>query len=273
MSQSMNQNEAIKQALSNHSRPKQASALSTCMTFSGRMLLKIKYVPEQLFDVTAFPVIYLLMFTYLFGGAIAGSTSAYLQFVLPGILVMTVVMITMYTGIELNNDIKKGVFDRFRTLPIWSPSVLIGALIVDVVRYSLASTIMLILGYALGFRADGGLLGILLGLATLLFFAFSISWIWTSLSLVMRSEKSLMAASMAILFPITFVSNVFVAPETMPSWLESFVNVNPISLLVDTVRGFMDGTPDYTALIWVVVVSVLLIAIFSPLTMYLYKKK
>ncbi|MBM7542672.1 ABC transporter permease [Amphibacillus cookii] len=273
MSQNLNQTEALKQALSNRSRPKKASPLSTCATFSGRMLLKIKYVPEQLFDVTAFPVIYLLMFTYLFGGAIAGSTSAYLQFVLPGILVLTVVMITMYTGIELNNDIKKGIFDRFRTLPIWNPSVLVGALIVDVVRYLMASTIMLILGYLLGFRADGGILGIILGLAILLFFSFSISWIWTTLSLIMRSEKSLMAASMMILFPTTFVSNVFVAPETMPNWLAAFVKVNPISLLVDAVRGFMEGTPDYHALLWVCVVSVLLIAIFGPLTMFLYKRK
>ncbi|SEN90016.1 ABC-2 type transport system permease protein [Amphibacillus marinus] len=267
------QAEAIEKALSNRVRPKKASALSACLTFSGRMLLRIKYVPEQLFDITMFPIIHLLMFTYLFGGAIAGSTATYLQFVLPGILVMTVVMITMYTGIELNNDIKKGIFDRFRTLPIWNPSVLVGALMVDLVRYLIASTIMLVLGYILGFRAEAGFGGILLGLAILLLFAFSVSWIWTTLSMIMRSEKSLMAASMMILFPVTFVSNVFVAPETMPRWLEAFVGVNPVSFLVRAVRGFMEGTPDYQAVLWVSIISLGLIIIFAPLTMYLYKRK
>lgn len=269
----LTQSSAIEKALSNQVRPKKASPLSACLTFSGRMLLKIKYVPEQLFDITAFPVIYLLMFTYLFGGAIAGSTAAYLQFVLPGILVLTVVMITMYTGIELNNDIKKGIFDRFRTLPIWNPAVLVGALLVDLVRYLIASTIMLVLGYTLGFRADGGFSGLVLGIAILLLFAFSVSWIWTTLSMIMRSEKSLLGVSMMILFPTTFVSNVFVAPETMPSWLEAFVEVNPITLLVRAVRGFMEGAPDYQAVTWVCLISLGLIIIFGPLTMYLYKRK
>ena len=130
--------ETIRSALASSARPPRPSALSTSLTFGWRALLKIKHVPEQLFDVTMFPIMFTLMFTYLFGGALAGSTQEYIQFLLPGILVQTVVMITMYTGMALNNDIKKGMFDRFQSLPIWRPSVLVGALLGDAFRYSIA---------------------------------------------------------------------------------------------------------------------------------------
>ncbi|ERN53763.1 ABC transporter permease [Alkalihalophilus marmarensis] len=260
-------------AIASSKRPNRPSALSSSLTFAKRAMLRIKHIPEQLFDVTVFPIIFLLMFTYLFGGAIAGSTSEYLQFLLPGILVMTVAQITMYTGIDLNNDIRKGIFDRFRTLPIWLPSALVGALLVDTVRYSIASAIMIGLGFLLGFRPDGGFIGIIQAVALMLFFCFSLSWIWTTLGLIMRSEKSLMMVSMMVLFPLTFVSNVFVDPETLPGWLEKFVDVNPISLLVTAVRGLMHGTATLEQIGWVLFVSVLIMAIFAPLTMYLYRKK
>ena len=134
--------EALRLALAERSRPPRPSALSASLTFGWRALLKIKHVPEQLFDVTAFPIMFTLMFTYLFGGALAGSTGEYLQFLLPGILVQTVVFITIYTGFTLNTDITKGVFDRFRSLPIWRPSVLVGALLGDAARYTMASAMV-----------------------------------------------------------------------------------------------------------------------------------
>jgi ABC-2 type transport system permease protein len=144
--------EALRLALAERSRPPRPSALSASLTFGWRALLKIKHVPEQLFDVTAIPIMFTLMFTYLFGGALAGSTGEYLQFLLPGILVQTVVFITIYTGFTLNTDITKGVFDRFRSLPIWRPSVLVGALLGDAARYTMASTMVIALGLVLGFR-------------------------------------------------------------------------------------------------------------------------
>ncbi|MFZ4453958.1 ABC transporter permease [Salibacterium aidingense] len=269
----VDQREALQSALASRERPPKASPVSASLTFGGRSLLKIKYVPEQLFDITAFPIIFLLMFTYMFGGAIAGSTAEYLQFVLPGVLVLTVVMITMYTGVELNNDITKGVFDRFRTLPIWRPSVLVGALLVDLVRYTAASAIMITLGLILGFRPEGGVIGVLLGVAILLVFSFSLSWIWTTLGIIMRSEKSLMGASMMVLFPLTFISNVFVDPQTMPGWLQPIVEINPVSMLVVAVRGFMEGSAAMADVGWVLLVSAVLVAIFAPLTMYLYYRK
>jgi ABC-2 type transport system permease protein len=236
-------------------------------------MLKIKHVPEQMFDVTASPIMFLLMFTYLFGGALAGSTGEYLQFVLPGILVMTIAFITIYTGLGISNDIKKGVFDRFRSLPIWQPAFLVGALLGDTARYTIASAVMIVLGLMLGFRPDGGIAGVLTSVLLLLVFSFSVSWIWIALGLVMRTPESLMAVSMLILFPLTFISNVFVSPETMPDLLEAFVSINPITHLVSAIRGLMSGTVIAEEISWVLITSLVLIAIFGPLTTYLYRRK
>lgn len=266
-------NNQLAEAIAKSERPPRPSPLAATMAFATRTLLRIKHIPEQMFDVTVFPIIFLLMFTYLFGGAISGSTGEYLQFLLPGILVMTVAQITMYTGLDLNNDIRKGIFDRFRTLPIWLPSALVGSLLVDTVRYTMASTIMIILGLILGFRPEGGFLGVVAAVGLILLFCFSLSWIWTTLGLIMRSDKSLMMVSMMVLFPLTFVSNVFVNPETLPSFLEAFVDINPISLLVNAVRGLMHGAVTAGDIGWVFFVSAIITVIFAPLTMYLYRNK
>jgi ABC-2 type transport system permease protein len=263
----------LRSALSARTRPPRPNALSASLTFGWRALLKIKHVPEQLFDVTAFPIMFTLMFTYLFGGALAGSTGEYLQFLLPGILVQTVVFITMYTGFTLNGDISKGVFDRFRSLPVWRPSVLVGALLGDAARYTMASTMVIVLGLLLGFRPAGGMVGVLLSVALLLVFAFSLSWIWTMLGLVLRTPNSVMGVSMMVLFPLTFASNIFVEPQTMPSWLQAIVGANPITHLVTAVRGLMSGTVTVGQIGWVLLASAALIAVFAPLTMYLYGNK
>ena len=263
--------DAVRSALSLGDRPSPVSASSAALTFGWRALLKIKHVPEQLFDVTMFPIMFLLLFTYIFGGALAGSTGEYLQFVLPGILVMTVTMITMYTGMSLKTDITKGVFDRFRSLPIWQPAVLVGALLGDVLRYTLASSIMIVLGVVLGFRPEGGPLGILLAVVLLMAFCFSLSWVWTYFGLLMRTPESVMYMSMMVLFPLTFMSNILVDPGTMPGWLETAVRVNPITLLVTAVRGFMHGTVTSGQVGVVLIISAGLVALFGPLTMHRYR--
>jgi ABC-2 type transport system permease protein len=264
---------AVRTALAGSARPPRPSALSASLTFWWRAMLKIKHVPEQLFDVTMFPVMFLLMFTYLFGGALAGSTGAYLQNVLPGILAMTVAMITMYTGLTLNRDIQKGVHDRFRSLPIWRPSTLVGPLLADGVRYLLASAVILALGLVLGFRPGAGAVGVLAAVGLLVVFSFSLSWIWTALGIVMRSENALMGVSMMVLFPLTFVSNVFVPPETLPSVLESFVAINPITVLVTAMRGLMHGQEVGGEILAVLAVSAGLVTVFGPLTMLVYRRK
>ncbi|MGB3441676.1 MAG: ABC transporter permease [Actinophytocola sp.] len=265
--------ESLSAVLAAGQAPPRPSAWSASVTFGWRALLKIKHVPEQLIDVTAFPIMMTLMFTYLFGGALAGSVTEYLQYLLPGIMVTSVVMITMYTGVGVNTDIEKGVFDRFRTLPIWRPAALVGALFGDVLRYVMAGTVILVVGLILGFRPAGGVDGVLLAMVLLVVFSFAFSWIWTMFGLLLRSEKSVMGVSMMVLFPLTFLSNVFVEPDTMPGWLRAFVEVNPITHLVAATRGLMQGVPDAGEITWVLVSSAVLIAVFGSLTMRLYNRK
>ncbi|MTV26266.1 ABC transporter permease [Nitriliruptoraceae bacterium ZYF776] len=264
--------EVLQAALASSARPARPSPLAASLTFGWRALLKIKHVPEQLFDVTAFPILFTVLFTYLFGGALAGSPREYLQFLLPGILVMNVTMITMYTGMAINRDIEKGIFDRFRSLPIWRPAVLVGALLGDALRYTIASIVVVLLGLALGYRAEGGVLGVVAAVGLLLVFCFALSWIWTALGLKMRTPETLLNASMMVLFPLTFLSNILVDPTTMPSWLEPVVEVNPISLLVTAIRGLMAGTATAGQLTTVLVMSAAIVAVFGPLTMRLFAR-
>ena len=263
----------LRSALASGERPKKANALSASLTFGWRALLKIMHVPEQLFDAVFNPIIFTLLFTYLLGGAIAGSTGAYLQYLIPGILVQTVLLITAYTAVNLNTDISKGVADRFRSLPIWRPAVIVGALLGDALRYTLASAIVLALGLVLGFHPEGGVLGVLLSVLLLLVFAFSVSWIWTALGLVARTPNSVLWVSTLIMFPLTFASNIFVDPKTMPSWLETVVGYNPITHLVTAVRGLMSGTVMMGQIGWLLLSCAILIAVFAPITMYLYRNR
>jgi len=263
----------ISQVLNFRQRPKRANPLKASFSFCWRALLKIKHLPEQMFDVTLFPVMFTLMFTYLFGGAIAGSTEAYLQFLLPGILVQSVVFITVYTGFGLNTDISKGVFDRFRTLPIWRPAVIVGALLGDTVRYTIASMVTMGLGLILGYRPEGGAIGVVGGVALLLVFSFCLSWTWTALGLVLRTPNSVMNVSMLILFPLTFASNIFVDPSTMPTALQYFVDWNPITFLVSGVRGLMNGNALTQEILYALGAGGVFLVIFAPLTMFFYSRK
>lgn len=265
--------ESLAALLVSGERPPRPSAWSASLTFGWRAILKIKHVPEQLFDVTAFPIMMVLMYTYLFGGALAGSPKEYIQFLLPGIMVMSVVMITMYTGVSVNIDIEKGVFDRFRSLPIWRPSTMVGYLLGDALRYSIASAVMLTVGLLLGYRPDGGVLGVLAGIALLVVFSFAFSWIWTMFGLLLRTEKSVMGVSMMVLFPLTFLSNIFVDPKTMPGWLQAFVNNSPITHLSTAVRELMAGDWPAADIAWSLGWAGLFVVIFGPVTMRLYNRK
>lgn len=263
----------VAEALGSGERPEPASALSSSLTFAHRALLKIKHVPEQLLDVTMFPILFTLMFTYIFGGAISGSTDAYRDYLAPGILVQTVVMITMYTAMTINNDIEKGVFDRIRSLPVWRPSLMVGALLGDTLRYTMASAVILTVTMIMGYRPPGGFTGVIAAVALLLTFCFSVSWIWTLLGLKLRTPNAVMGVSMMVMFPMTFLSNVFVPIETMPGWLQPIVEQNPISHLVDAVRSLMVGQADGGPILTVLIISAGLIVVFGPLTMRAYARK
>ena len=260
-------------ALGSGERPRPANPLSSSLTFGWRALLKIKHVPEQLFDVTMFPILFTLMFTYVFGGAIAGSPGEYLQYALPGILTQTVVFITMYTGLTINTDIDKGVFDRFRSLPVWRASHLVGALLGDTLRYGLASLMVLSVGLIIGYRPPGGVMGVVLAVLLLLAFCFALSWLWLIVGLKVRTPNAVMGVSMMVLFPLTFISSVFAPPETMPDWLRAFVDVNPVTLLCEAARGLMDDVPDAGDITVVLLLSLVVTAVFAPIALRLYNNK
>jgi ABC-2 type transport system permease protein len=264
---------AVRKAISSTSRPPRASAPAAALTFGWRGMLKVKHVPEQLLDVTITPVMFVLMFTYLFGGAISGSTADYLDYILPGILVMSVLFTTVYSGVALNTDLTKGVVDRFRSLPIWRPSPLVGSLLGDSVRYVIAGTVIIVLGVILGYRPGAGVGGAVAALALVVLFAFGLSWVFTTLGLLMRTPNAVMNAGFMGIFPLTFLSNVFVEPDTLPSALQTFVDVNPISILATASRGLMEGNADAGDIAIVLAVAAALTLVFAPLTTRLYRTR
>ena len=263
---------AVRLAIASTARPPTVSPLSAALTFGWRGMLKVRHVPEQLLDVTITPVMFLLMFLYLFGGAVAGSTSEYLDYILPGILVMSVLFTTVYSGVALNTDITKGVVDRFRSLPVWRPAPLVGSLLGDAVRYLVAGTVIITLGVILGYRPGAGFGGAVTALGLVVLFAFGLSWVFSTLGLLLRSPNAVMNAGFMGIFPFTFLSNVFVDPATLPSGLKAFVDVNPISILTNATRGLMEGNPDAGDIAIVVAVAVALTAVFAPLTSRLYRR-
>jgi ABC-2 type transport system permease protein len=264
---------ALRDALATRPRPPRTGPLSASLTFAWRALLKIKHVPEQLADAIMIPILFTVMFTYLFGGAMAGSTREYLQFLLPGTMVFAVLLITVYAGVNLKNDITRGIVDRFRSMPVWRPALLVGGLISDAGRNLLAAGLVVALGLIMGFRPAGGVSGVLLAIGLVLVFAFGLSWVWATLGLVLRTPSAISAVSFLVQFPLTFASNVFVDPQTMPGWLRTTVEVNPVSQLVDAVRGLMQGTVQAGQVAAVLIASGLLVAVFAPLTMRLYRNQ
>ena len=265
--------EALRKALASGPRPPRATPFAAALAFGWRGMLKIKHVPEQLLDVTITPVLFTLMFTYVFGGAVAGSTQEYLQYILPGVLVMSVLFTTVYSGVALNTDVTRGVVDRFRSLPIWRPAPLVGAVLGDSVRYLAAATVVMLVGVALGYRPEAGVPGVIAAILLAVAFSFGLAWVFTTVGLLLRSPNAVLNGGFMVLFPLTFVSNVFVDPETLPSGVEAFVNANPISHLATAARGLMDGTSSWGDVAWVLGTAAVLTAVFAPLTTRLYRTR
>ena len=254
-------------------RPRPASAVSAVVTLAWRAMLKIKHVPFQLFDVTVTPIMFTLLFTYIFGGALAGTPREYIQYLLPGIVVQTVLFITVYTGVGLNSDIKKGLYDRFRSLPMWQPSPILGALAGDVFRYSVASALIFVVGFILGFRPNGGALGAIAAVALVLVFCFAVSWLWIIVGMLVKSPESVMTTSFVFLMPLTFASDIFVGLRTMPGWLQAIVGKNPVTLLARASRDLMHGKPAASDVTWVLISSALIVLLAAPIAMRLYRKE
>ncbi|WP_420881219.1 ABC transporter permease [Rhodococcus sp. (in: high G+C Gram-positive bacteria)] len=248
-------------------------AIAHSLTLAYRGLLKVKHNPEQLFDVVIQPVIFTFMFTYIFGGAISGDVKSYLPIIIPGILVQTVITASIVTGTQLREDMDKGVFDRFKSLPIARIAPLSGALVADVVRYLIATTITLVVGIAMGYRPGGGFVGVACAALLVMVCAFAISWIFALMGVLMSKAASVQGTSMMILFPLTFMSNAFVPADTMPGWMQAFVNVNPVSHLVTAVRDLANDGHFGIHAVWALLGAAVIVAIMAPLTVRIYMRK
>lgn len=262
---------AAKNQLTNKSSIRQTIRNSLTMAYRG--LLKIRRTPEQLFDVTLQPIIFTLMFTYIFGGAISGDVQSYLPLIIPGILVQTVITTSVVTGVQLREDMDKGVFDRFKSLPIARIAPLAGALLADTIRYTIATGLTFTMGYIMGYRPEGGLGYVILAGLLVIICSWAISWIFAFFGVISRTASSVQGISMIILFPLTFLSNAFVPADTMPDWLQWFVKMNPISHLVTAVRDLTNsGTMGWDLTISLIGAAVI-VAIFAPITVRAYMKR
>lgn len=253
--------------------PPPPGPLSNALVFGWRAILKFRHVPEQLFDLVMTPIMFTLLFTFVFGGALAGSASDYLQFFLPGILVQTVVFNSVYSGMGLSTDFQKGLFDRFRTLPIWSLAPFAGLMVGDLLRHLIAGGIILGIGLILGYRPEAGLIGTLAAFAMLLTIGFGMGWVFIVLGLLVRTPMTVMTLGFTILFPVTFASNIMVDPATMPGWLRSFVDMNPVSLMTTALRGLMAGTATLPQILVALIAPVILTVTLAPVVLWLYRRR
>jgi ABC-2 type transport system permease protein len=246
--------------------------LSQTMAMAWRSLTKMRRNPEQFFDVLIQPLLFTAMFTYIFGGAISGSVANYMPIIIPGILAQTALTACMAMGTQLREDMDKGVFDRFKSLPIARIAPLAGPAVADVIRYVIAATLTILVGLAMGYRPAGGVAGTLGGWALTIVAAWSLAWIFTWLGTIARSAQAVQGISMMIMFPLSFMSNAFVTEDTRPNWLQAFVKVNPVSPVVSAVRDLMNEGKVTAAVSWALFGCVVVVAIFAPLSVRSYKK-
>jgi ABC-2 type transport system permease protein/oleandomycin transport system permease protein len=243
-----------------------------------RNLIHIRRTPELLLDVTLSPIMFVLLFTFVFGGAIGvgeegGEEGSYVNFLMAGIFVQTVAFAGVYTGVLLANDLQKGMIDRFRSLPMSQSSVLTGRTLTDLLRAMLAIAIMWIVGMLVGFRPEGGLAGNAAAIGLMLVFGFALSWVGVAMGAVVRAPEALQGIMFAVVFPLTFVSSAFVPTETMPGWMRLFADNQPMTMIVNAVRDLTLGTSNYDAglpsLLW----SLGFLVVFFPLGLWLYKRR
>jgi oleandomycin transport system permease protein len=255
-------------------RPGLVRGAQQTLTLTWRSVLKIRTNMEDVLGLSMNPIMFLLLFTYVFGGAIAGGTHKYLQFALPGILVLSVVFATLGTGLMLNQDISGGVFDRFRSLPIARAAPLAGAVLGDMVRYAISIAITLGFGMVLGYRIGASPLSAAAGCLLLLAFAAAMCWLSALLGLLVKTPQGVQWFGSLIYFPLTFGSNVLVQTQTMPGWLQAFVKVNPMTYLTEAERALLNGgipaaTPVTRSLLW----ALAFLVVFAPLAVRVYRRK
>ncbi|MPY96939.1 MAG: ABC transporter permease [Actinophytocola sp.] len=247
--------------------------LRQTLTLAWRTVVQVRHNPWELSDFSIQPIMFVLLFTYVFGGAILGDTQSYLAFMLPGILVMNMLFVTLYVSQGLNTDLTKGVFDRLRSLPIarWAP--LAGRIAADQVKQLWSILLVLGVGAVLGFRIENGVTGLLGAVVLLPAFALAFSWVAVLVGVTAKDPERVQVFGFTALFPVTFVSNIFVPSNTMPGWLQPLVDVNPVSILADACRGLMLGgevaQPVLGSLAW----ALGIVLVFAPLSVWAFKRR
>jgi ABC-2 type transport system permease protein/oleandomycin transport system permease protein len=248
-------------------------AISDALVMVKRNLLHIPRNPELLLDVTVSPIMFVLLFRYVFGGAIAVEGTSYVNYLMAGIFVQTLVFATMWSGVFLQHDMQKGLIDRFRSLPITRSSVLTGRTVTDLFRGALAVVIMLVVGLLVGFRPEGTLLGWITGFALLLLFSFAMTWIGVTVAMLVRTPEAVQGALFIGVFPLTFASSAFVPVETMPGPLRAFAENQPLTIVIDALRGYLLGQPNTTDAMLSLAWSIGIIVVFFPISVWLFMKR
>jgi oleandomycin transport system permease protein len=249
------------------------------LILAKRTVTKMVRNPEQFIDVTVQPIIMTVIFVFIFGGAIAGSTGKYVEFALPGIIVQTIMFTSLTIGVNLNTDIQKGIFDRFRSLPIARSAPLFGAVLGDIVRHSIAITVTLVFGAIIGFEFNTPWWHVAIAILLIIAFAVSLCWVSVLIGMLARSSGAVQGISFLIVFPLTFGSSTFVPASTLPSWLQGWVSINPVTHVIESMRGLLTGTTGVAAdttsgqILWVLASCVVLVAVFFPLATWAYRKK
>ncbi|WP_152365614.1 ABC transporter permease [Microlunatus speluncae] len=250
-----------------------ADTISQTLTMAWRALKKMRRNPEQFFDVTIQPLLFTAMFAFIFGGAIAGDVGSYLPLLIPGILAQTALTACMATGVQLREDMEKGVFDRFKALPIARIAPLAGPMVADLVRYAIASTLTFAAGIAMGYRPGGGVGGVIGSILLVMIGSWSLAWAFTFVGTIARSAQAVQGISMMIMFPLTFLSNAFVPVDTLPTWLQWFVNLNPVSHIVSAARDLANTGTVTIEVAFALLGFAIVIAVFAPLSVWSYKRK
>ncbi|SIO89944.1 ABC transporter permease [Nocardiopsis sp. JB363] len=256
--------------------PQRISPLLTVqngLQLTWRSVLKIKANPEEVFGLMLQPVMFVTLFVFVFGQAMMGDWQTYRDFLMPGIIAQSVIFATMGTGFSLSQDVEKGIFDRFRSLPIARSAPLIGAILGDLVRYAITVVMVLVVGLAIGFRPEGGVVGVLVAAALILLFAFALCWMSAFVGMLARTPMAVQSFAMILLFPLTFGSSAFVSPDDMPGWLAPIAANNPVTHVVDAMRALMLGGDVAGPVIWTLVWSVIITAVFSPLAVWAYRRR
>jgi ABC-2 type transport system permease protein len=246
---------------------------SQTLAMAWRALKKMRRNPEQFFDVTFQPLLFTAMFAYIFGGAISGGVKAYLPILIPGLIAQTTLTACMATGVQLREDMEKGVFDRFKSLPIARIAPLAGPMLADLLRYAIATSLTFATGIAMGYRPGGGVVGVAAAFLLSIAAGWALAWVFTFVGTIARSAQAVQGFSLMIMFPLTFLSNAFVPVDTLPGWLRAFVQVNPVSHVVSAVRDLANSGTVTAEVGWAVLGCAVLVAVFAPLSVRSFRNR